>query len=413
MKKTSLLKGSVLAAVFCLISCGNTGFNSVTAQNIQWRGENRTGVYNEKDLLKSWPAEGPQLLWHYDGLGEGHSSVAIDANKIYVTGLSEKTGYIYVFDLNGKLLNKKSYGEDWSENYNGSRGTITINDGKLYLATGTGDLICLDQNTLNILWKKNIVTDFDAKNITWGITESPLIVGEKIIFTPGGKTHNIVALNKNDGSLIWSSEGEGDQSAYCSPLYVGDQEVPQVVTMTADHILGIDIATGKKLWSYEQKNRWSVHANTPVYGENMLLCTSGYGQGSVMLRLTNGGRNVEKVWFSQELDSRMGAMVKLGDYVYGSGDNNKFFFCVDWQTSEIKYKDRIASGVTIADADGMIYHYSDRGEMALIRANPEKFEMISKFPITLGTDQHWAHPVIYQGVLYVRHGDTLMAYDIK
>lgn len=388
---------------------------SLSAQNnIQWRGENRTGIYNEKGLLKKWPENGPELLWHFDGLGEGHSSVAIDANKIYITGLTDKTGYIYVFDLNGNLLNKKPYGDDWSENYNGPRGTITINDGKLYLTTGTGNLLCLDQNTLNILWKKNIATDFDAKNITWGITESPLIVGEKIIFTPGGKIHNVVALNKNDGSLIWSSEGEGDQSAYCSPLYVGDQEVPQIVTMTANHILGIDIATGKKLWSYEQKNRWSVHANTPIYGDNMLLCTSGYGQGSVMLRLTNGGRNVEKVWFNAELDSRMGAMVKLGDYAYGSGDANKFWFCADWKTGEIKYKDRsLGIGVVIADADNMLYCYADRGEMALVKATPEKFDLVSRFPITLGTDQHWAHPAIYQGVLYVRHGDTLMAYKVK
>jgi len=387
---------------------------SLSAQNVQWRGENRSGVYNEKGLLKSWAAEGPQLLWHYNGLGEGHSSVAIDAGKIYVTGMTGDIGNLYVLDLNGNLLNKKEYGKEWSESYNGSRGTVTVDNGKLYIASGAGYLICMNQNTLDILWKKDIQADFGAENIKWGIAESPLIVGEKIIFTPGGKEYNVVALNKNDGSLIWSCAGEGDLSAYCSPLYIGDQQAPQVVTMTADHILGIDIATGKKLWSYEQKNRWSVHANTPVYSDNMLLCTSGYGQGSVMLRLINGGRNVEKVWFSSDLDNRIGAMVKIGDYAYGSGDNNKFWFCVNWKTGEIKYKDKtIAIGVTIADGDGMLYCYSDKGEMALVKATPEKFDLVSKFSITLGTDQHWAHPVIHNGVLYVRHGDTLMAYKVK
>jgi len=385
---------------------------SLSAQNVQWRGENRTGIYNEKGLLKSWSSEGPQLLWHYDGLNEGHSSVAIDGGKIYVTGLTAKNGFLHVLDMNGKLLQKKDYGSEWSDNYNGPRGTVTINGGKLYLATGTGFLICFDQNTLDILWKKDIQADFGAKNIVWGINESPLIVNEKIIFTPGGQEHNVVALNKNDGSLIWSCPGESDLSAYCSPLYVGDQQVPQVVTMTANHILGVDIATGKKLWSYENKNKHSVHANTPVYADNMLLCTSGYGKGSVMLRLTNGGRSVEKVWESSDLDSRMGAMVKIGDYAYGSGDANRFWFCVNWKTGEIKYKDNsISIGVTIA-ADGMLYCYSDKGEMALVKPKPEKFDMVSKFPITLGTDQHWAHPVIYNGVLYVRHGNTLMAYKI-
>ena len=388
---------------------------SLSAQNIQWRGENRTGVYNEKGLLKSWTANGPQLLWHYDGLGEGHSSVAIDADKVYVTGMTGSTGYVYVFDMNGKLLNKKEYGAEWDKSYNGSRGTVTINEGKLYIFAGTGNLICMNQNTLEILWKKNIETDFEGKNIMWGVNESPLIVGEKVIISPGGKKHNVVALNKNDGSLIWSCPGEGDVSSYCSPLYIDNQQVPQVVTMMSSYILGIDIATGKKLWSIPYENNRKIHPNTPIYdNKDMLLCTSGYGKGSVMLRLTNGGRSVEKVWELAAIDSRMGAMVKIGDYVYGSGDANKFWFCVDWKTGEIKYKDNsLVIGVVIADADGMLYCYSDKGDMALVKATPEKFNLISKFPITLGTEQHWAHPVIYQGILFVRHGDTLMAYKIK
>ncbi|KAA6306017.1 hypothetical protein EZS27_042327, partial [termite gut metagenome] len=185
-------------------------------------------------------------------------------------------------------------------------------------------------------------------------------------------------------------------------------------TMTAKHIVGIDIATGKKLWSYEQINRTNVHPNIPVYGgDNMLLCTSGYGKGSVMLRLIDGGRNVEKVWDSAELDSRIGAMVKIGDYAYGSGDANRFWFCVDWKTGEKKYKENTLPIGNVIAADGMLYCYSDRGDMALVKATPEKFDIVSKFPITLGTDQHWAHPVIYKGTLYVRHGNTLMAYKIS
>ncbi len=381
--------------------------------NLQWRGENRTGIYNETGLLESWPANGPELLWHFDGLGQGHSSVAIANNKIYLTGMTDSTGTLYVLDMNGKLLKQKAYGTEWYTNYNGSRGTVTVDNGKIYLISGMGSLYCFDENSLDILWQKDVKKDFNSENIKWGINESPLIVGEKIIFTPGGKEHNVVALNKNDGKLIWSSPGEGDLSAYCSPLYVGDQQVLQVVTMTADHIIGVDIVTGNKLWSYENKNRHSVHANTPVYGDNMILCTSGYGKGSVMLRFKDGGRNVEKAWESIELDSRMGAMVKIGNYAYGSGDANKYWFCVDWKTGEQKYKDNsLPIGVVIA-ADGMLYCYSDRGDMALVRITPEKFDIVSKFKITLGTEQHWAHPVIHNGVLYVRHGNTLMAYKIK
>jgi outer membrane protein assembly factor BamB len=401
MKTTTLFLCSLLVAA------------ALSAQeNKQWRG-NRTGVYSESNLLKSWPADGPAILWHYDGLGEGHSSVAISSDKIYVTGLTGDKGYIYVFDVNGKLLNKKEYGNEWNKSYNGPRGTITISEGKLYLISGVGDIVCLDEATLSIVWKKNMLNDFSAKNITWGICESPLIVGEKLIATPGGQEHNIVALNKNTGELIWSTPAEGDLSAYCSPLYVADQQVPQVVTMTAKHVVGIDVATGKLLWSFENINRHAVHPNIPVYSNNMLLCTSGYGKGSIMLRLTDGGRSVEKVWDAPLLDSRLGAMVKIGGYAYGSGDANKYWFCVDWETGELLYKDNsMPIGAVIAN-DDMLYCYSDRGDLALVKATPEKFDVVSRTSVTLGTDQHWAHPVIHKGTLYLRHGNTLIAYKVK
>jgi outer membrane protein assembly factor BamB len=402
MKRTFILGVFLIAAT------------ALQAQDvIQWRGD-RTGIYRENGLLKSWAEKGPQLLWNYDGLGEGHSSAAISAGKIYVTGMSDGKGYLYAFDMNGKLLNRKEYGNEWDESYNGTRGTVTANGGRLYLISGRGDIVCFNESDLSIVWKKNIMSDFGSENIKWGICESPLIVDDKLIATPGGKQHNVIALNKNTGELIWSCPGEGDLSAYCSPLYVGDQQTPQAVTMTAKHIIGVNIADGKKLWSVENSNRHDVHPNIPVYGgDNMLLCTSGYGKGSVMLRLIDGGRNVEKVWEAAQLDSRMGAMVKAGDYAYGSGDANRFWFCVDWKTGELKYRVNALPVGNVIAADGMLYCYSDRGDLALVKISPDSFDIVSRFSVTLGTEQHWAHPVIYKGVLYLRHGNTLMAYKIS
>ena len=387
---------------------------SLSAQTtIQWRGENRTGVYNETGLLKSWGKNGPELLWHYDKLGDGHASVAIANDKLYVTGMTDGKGYLHVFDTNGKLLSKKEYGPEWTENYVGSRGVVIINAGKLYIYTPNGFIYCMDEQTLNELWQKNVLKEFDAKNIRWGVNEALLIVDDKLIVTPGGATHNIVALNKANGNLIWSSKGEGSLSSYCSPLYLPDQEVPQIVTMTATHIVGVDIANGNMLWSHPYENSRKIHPNTPIYHDNMLLCTSGYDKGSVMLRLTNGGRSVEKLWKSDDLETKTGGVVKIGDYVYGSGDYQKYWFCLEWKTGKTMYKDKsFGTGVTIA-ADGMLYCYSEKGNIAMVKPNPEKFELVSQFPITMGTDQHWAHPVIYQGVLYVRHGNALMAYKVK
>jgi outer membrane protein assembly factor BamB len=381
--------------------------------NIQWRGTDRSGVYHEDGLAEKWPDDGPALKWHYDGLGEGHSSVAIADEKIYLTGLKNDKGFLYVLDLNGKLLQQKEYGTEWHESYPGPRGTATINDGKIYLISGMGDLYCFNQDNLDIIWKKNVLSTYNASNITWGINEAPLIVDNKVIATPGGKPNNMVALDKNTGKLIWTSQGAGDAAAYCSPLYIADQETPQIVTITAEHVIGIDVKTGKTLWTYNKTNRWSVHANTPVYSNNMILCTSGYGAGSVMLKLVDGGKSVEEVWNSDLLDNRIGGMVKVGNYVYGSGDKNRFWFCADWNTGEIKFQQSgLATGNIIAN-NNMLYCYTDRGEMLLVKASPEKFDIVSRFRISMGTAQHWAHPVIYKGVLYVRHGDTLMAFNAK
>jgi outer membrane protein assembly factor BamB len=328
--------------------------------------------------------------------------------------MTEGKGYLFVFDFSGKLLNKLMYSDEWTENYVGSRATPIISNGKIYLMSGMGDLICLDETILNVIWKRNIFTDFDSKNITWGFNESPLLIGEMIIATPGGKKHNIVALNKDNGELIWSSPGKGELSAYCSPLYIGDQETPLLVTMTAEHIVGLAASTGKLLWSFECKNRNSIHSNTPVYAGNRILFTN-VDIGSTLLQLSEGGRKAEVVWESPDMDNMMGAMVKVGDFIYGSssGYKDKVWFCADWATGEIKYKAKWMSNGVIIVADDRFYCYSDRGEMALVEASPEKFEIVSKFMITKGTEQHWAHPVIYQGVLYVRHGDSLMAYQIK
>ena len=383
-------------------------------KNSQWRGENRNGIYNETGLLKVWPTAGPQLIWKFDGLGESYASVAIANGKIYVTGITEDKLMLYVLDLNGKLITKKEVGKEWTKNYVGTRCTVCVNDGKLYINNSLGDMYCLDEVTLNQIWKKNLLTDFDGKNLMWGMTESPLIVGDKIFATPGGVKNNMVALNKNTGALIWSTPGEGTTSSYCSPLYISDQSVPMVVTCMLQQIIAFNANTGEKIWSHPQTNQRNIHPNTPYYHNGMIFSITGYGGGAMLLRLKDGGKAVEQVWKNPEMDNQMGGAIKIGDYVYGSGHNNKFFFCVDWKTGETKYKVSEIGECNTISADGMLYCYSDKsGTMNLVKPNPEKFELVSSFKVELGTGQHWAHPVIHNGVLYLRHGDTLMAYKVK
>ena len=384
-----------------------------TTRNWQWRGKNRDGIYDETMLLKKWNYGGPQLLWKYEGIGEGFSSASIANEKLYITGLSDDKLTLFVFNLNGRLLTQKELGNEWNSGHNGPRSTITINDGKMYVYNALGNLFCLDETTLEIVWTKDLFRDFDGKNITWGATESPLIIGEKIIMSPGGTRNNIVALNKETGALIWSSRGEGTLSAYCSPQYIDDQDVPMIVTSMFDYIIALNADTGEKLWSFPRKSQYNNHPNTPLYHNGMIFSSTGDGGGSIMLRLTNGGKAVELVWQNAELDTQMGGAVRIKDYIYASGQVDRNWFCLDWNTGEIKYKIPDIAPCNVIAADEMMYCYSERGTMNLVRPNPERFELTGSFNVTLGTGSHWAHPVIHRGVLYLRHGNALMAYKVR
>ncbi len=377
-----------------------------------WRGEGN-GIYNETGLLKEWPANGPEILWTFEGLGEGHSSPVFANGKIYLSTLVDSTGYIFVFSQNGELLWKKEYGKEFHESYPGARSSVVVVDGLMYMYSGYGELICMDANNGDKKWTKKAFEDFDGENIRWGVTETVVVNGDMVYITPGGKKNNVVALNRFNGNLIWTSAGKGELSAYCTPLLVELSARKLLVTHTADHIIGLDAKTGKLLWDYPHTNRWQVHANTPIFYAGDLFCFSGYGKGGVKLNMSENGSSVEKAWFKTELDSRIGGMVVVDGYLYGSGDKARQWRCVNWETGEETYvADAIGKGVTIY-ADGMLYCYSERGELALVEANPKEFKVISQTKVELGTAQHWAHPVINNGRLFVRHGDALVVYKIK
>ena len=390
----------------CSVPAGNEN-------NSQWRGENRDGIYNETGLLKIWGENGPELLWKFDGLGEGHSSVAISNDKIYITGLNQDQGKLFVFDLQGNLIRDLVYAPEWIESYEGPRSTITVNDGMLYLYSGLGQLICLEAETLDRVWETNIITDLDGHNISWGVNESPLVFEDKVFITPGGKENNVVAFNKNTGDIIWQSKALGEKSGYCSPLFVDKYDVPMIVTVTERSLLGLNANTGDLVWNYLDTVIYGIQANTPLLAGDDLLFFSNSG-GSLMLKIKNNGESVEKHWETPEFNNFMGSFVVMGDHIYGAGDRKNPWLCLDKHTGEIKYSSKeIRAPGNIIAADGMLYCYSEQGDFALVNPTPEKFDIVSRFKITYGTKQHWAHPVIKDGVLYIRHGNSLMAYRVK
>jgi len=379
----------------------------------QWRGINSSGIYTVEKLLPQWPVEGPQILWSYSSLGQGFSSPAFANNKIYINGMVDGQAVLFVLDQKGKELQQFKYGKEFDESFPGVRSTPTIVGDLAYLLTGHGKLTCLDLKTGKPVWVKDFIAQFEGSNITWGYTESILVDGNKLYCTPGGKKNNVIALSRMTGEPIWSCPGLGELSAYCTPLLVTLPARQLLVTHTASHVVGIDATTGKLLWSFEHPNQWAVHPNTPIYSDGGLFVFSGYGQGGEKLKLSADGSSVTKDWEIKSLDSRIGGAVLIDGYLYGSGDTGRSWQSIDWKTGEQKYAStEVAKGVVIA-ANKMLIGYSEKGELFLADANPSAFKVISKTKVALGTEQHWAHPVIHNGVLYVRHGNTLIAYQIS
>ena len=400
--------------VFFLLIVGILAISTAKSQEpTTWRGSGSTGIYPETGLLKSWPDNGPEIVWHFDELGEGFSSPVFANGKIYVSATEGSTGYIYALTLDGKLEWKSTYGEEWVENYPGTRATPTVVGDMLYIYSGKGAVTCMNAANGKVNWTKDVMTDLNGKNITWGVTETLVIDGNKLFVTLGGNTNNVIAINRLDGKLIWTSKGLGEQPAYCTPLLVKLPSRKLLVTMTEKHILGLDAETGTLLWSHEQTNQWAVHANTPLFYNNSLYCFSGYGQGGVKLDLNADGSQVTKAWFSKKLDSRIGGAVVVDGYIYGSGDNTRDWQCTDWKTGEQKYASQAIAKGNLIYADGMLYCYSEKGELALVPATTQGFNIASKTKVELGTAQHWAHLVINNGKLFVRHGKSLIAYKIK
>ncbi|MDX9771331.1 MAG: PQQ-like beta-propeller repeat protein [Tenuifilaceae bacterium] len=379
---------------------------------VQWRGPQRDGVYLESGLLKQWPADGPKMLWSYDQLGDGHSSATVTDDRIFTSGMTGDKGYVFALDHSGNLLWKTEYGKEWTENWNGLHSTPLYYKGKLYILSAFGKLVCLNANNGTINWTVDLFTDYDGQNIEWGITENLLIDNDLLYCTPGGKTTNVIALNPKNGELIWKSSAKGEKSAYCSPLIIQVSGRKLLVTHTANSIIGLDAANGELLWSFEHKNRYAVHPNTPIYNNGYLLCFSGYGQGAVMLKLSQDGNSVSEVWRNKKIDNQMGGLVLYDGKIYGSGHNSRSWHCVDWKTGETLYSNKIAGNGNIIMADGMLYGYGDNGEVVLIKPTDNGFEEVNSFKVKKGSNQHWAHLVIHNKKLYLRRGTSLMVYSI-
>jgi len=406
--KTNLNPHFFIVAIFLCIVHLNAGVDA------QWRGPERNGKYPEKNLLKQWPSQGPDLVWSATGLGEGYSSPAVTSKGVYLTGMLEGKGFLFAMDLKGKELWRTSYGPEWQGGHDGARTTPTIVGDRIYIMSGKGKVVCLNTSDGKIAWEVDLIKTFDARNLKWGMTESLYVDGDRLFCTPGGRNAMMVILDRFSGKTIKIIQGNGEISAYASPTIISHNNKRLILTMTEGSVVGLDAETGEYLWRQKHKTKYDINPNTPLYHQGYIYAVSGYGTGGQLLKLSPDGKKVEQIWSDETLDSQMGAVVLVNDHIYGSGHQNKGWHCIEWKTGKVKYTAKeLGNKGNIIFAEGLLYCYAENGEVGLVRPNPQKFDLISSFEISEGSGPHWAHPVIANGQLYVRHGDVLQVYDIK
>lgn len=425
----------------------------------QWNGVHRDAVSQETGLLQEWPDGGPPLAWKATDLGGGDSAPAIANGRIFgmsiqgdaevVWALHEKDGQeIWVTKLGS------AYEQRMPQSKEGPGGTPTIDGDHMYVMGMAGDVTCLKVANGEIVWQRDLQKDFGGIVPMWSYRESPLVDGDKVIVTPGGKEATLAALDKHTGKTLWTTqpsaeeaeaappaerqageraEGRGRRggpgrgpggpkpgAAYSSAIIVEDAGQKQYVQLTAKSLIGVNAESGELLWQYDRPaNRMGINCTTPVFEDGLIFAASAYGNGggAVKLKKTADGQiEAEEVYFTSNMQNHHGGLIVVDGCLYGAngGNGGGFLSCLDFQTGEVLWRDRQAPKGSLAMADGRLYLRSEEGPVLLIEPNKEKFVEKGRFDQPDRTSQPaWAHPVIANGKLYIRDQNTLYCYDIK
>lgn len=410
------MKKTVIFGMLLLISA------AAFSQTVyQWRGEERKGIYNEKNLLKEWPENGPKQVLEIENIGNGYGAPVITDKEIFITGEIEEQAWLFAFSLKGDLIWKSAIGKEWVKTFPGSRSTPTVVDDLIYVTTGMGDITCLNRETGEKVWHVETMKTLHGQPLMHGHSESPLIFKDMVYLVPGGRDTNVVAFDRMNGKIKWICEGFGERPGYNSPNLIELPERNLLVTFSAYHLMGIDANTGELVWSQEQTNipkekrkhgAGDTHSNTVYYEDGSIYYFAGDGNCANRLAITPDGEKIQTVWTNSGVDNYMGGVVKIGDYFYTCTTSGKDLRSVNAETGADSDTLKLGSG-TIIYADGLLYYYSQKGRMNLIKPDNGKLQLISEFKIDFGTKEHFSHPVIADGILYLRRGPVMKAWDIK
>lgn len=383
-----------------------------------WRGPNRDGICRETGLLKQWPPEGPPLAWKATGLGVGYSGPSIVDNLLFTMGNRDGKEWVIALDWTeeGKEVWASPVGPVRHEGggYPGPRSTPTFDQGRLYTLGVNGDLLCLEAETGKEIWRKNLVDDFGGSIPQWGYSESVLVDEDWVLCTPGGEKATIAALDKLSGDTVWMAP-VGDPAAYSSIMKVSIGRVWQYVTLTAKGVISVRRDDGKFLWRYDAPASKVANVATPIWFGQTIFAASAYGTGGGLVWAKRVGDEFQpqEIYFTKDMKNHHGGMILLEDHLYGANDP-RFLTCLEYRTGEVAWQDRTPGKCSILFADGMLYCRDERGPLTLVEATPEGFKSRGQFDQPDRSDQRsWPHPVIANGLLFLRDQDVLLCYDVR
>ena len=379
----------------------------------QWLGPNRDGKSPETGLLAAWPESGPKQVWQIESLGAGFSSLAVAGGKLFTQGVKNGKQFLIALDAEtGETVWETEHGRPYSNRRGGGpRGTPTIDDGRVYALGGDGNLICADASTGAKIWEKHLLKTYRARNINWGISESPLIDGNRIIVNAGGRGASIVALDKTTGKELWKTQS--DEAGYSSGVAVEIDGVRQYLFFTGEAAVGVLATNGELLWRYRPVSNSTANVATPIVRDNLVFFSSSYGTGCALLRLdsTGGSTTASEVYFNRDMRNHYSSSVLIDDHLYGF--SGRILTAMEFETGELAWRDRSVGKGQMIYADGRFYILSDNGVVGLVEPNPSEYREVSRFEIGSRDYPTWTLPVISDGTLYLRDQERLYAYNIK
>ena len=402
---------SVLALLLLALTCRASDWP-------QFRGPHRDNVSKDTGLLKSWPKDGPPLAWKTQGIGSGYSSVSVAGDRIYTLGNQGNVSHVVALKRdNGKIL--------WSVEIGKAGGNLgctpTVDGEQVYALGQEGDLVCLQAKDGKRAWRRNLLDEFGGSYGNWHYCESPLVDGDKVVVTPGGKEATMVALDKKTGETIWKCAIPTTSTAagYSSIVVAEVGGVKHYVQLFDGGVVGVS-TDGRLLWKYEKLGQNTANIPTPIVLQDHVLAVAGYGKGGALLKLKSDGKNVtaEEIYFKRDLTNKHGGIVVVGDYAYGDTDDQGRPFCVEVKTGNVLWRRDRGEGkgsgsVSVTYADGRLYFYYENGVVALVETSPKGYKEVGSFTLQRSQGPAWAHPVVVGGRLYLREGDTLYCYDVR